>query len=72
MNPYDASEVLPPKPDEPVDPGSSLFVRPLPRWFVLGFFGTIFLVVILFIVERKLTDRVSEENPRPFYQESSN
>ena len=50
MNPYDASDVLPPKPDEPVEPGQPFYVRPLPRWFVIGFFGSLLFGLILIVV----------------------
>lgn len=57
MNPYHASDVLPPKPDEPVESGPPFFVRPLPRWFVIGFFGMIIVIVILLIVTMKVDPR---------------
>ncbi len=65
MNPYDASDVLPPKPDEPVESGPSLFGRPLPRWFVLCFFENFFemivLVALLYFVIRELADQIKEK-----------
>jgi hypothetical protein len=48
------TDVLPPKPDEPVDSVPPFYVRPLPRWFLIGFFGTIILVVLLLIVTTKV------------------
>ena len=55
MNPYEVSEVLPPKPYEPAESVPPLFfVRPLPRWFVIGFFGVLILLVLLLIVTMRV------------------
>lgn len=62
MNPYDASDVLPPKPDEPVESGPPFFVKPLPRWFVIAFLGTSILVVVLLIITTKIDPRQARRN----------
>ena len=54
MKQYDASDVLPPKLDEPVESGPSVFIQPLPRGFVIGFFGTLIIFVLLLIVAMRV------------------